>query len=51
MNVWDVASLAGIIRIAVGLLLIAGIAWWSVRRKRIRAPRSPSQSRSSHDHR
>lgn len=50
MNVWDAASLTGIIRIAIGLLVIGSLAWWSVHRKRIRAPRPPSQPRSRHDH-
>lgn len=51
MNVWDVANLAGIIRIVVGALVIACIAWWSIHRRRSRASQPPQQSRSSHDHR
>ena len=42
MNIWDVATLAGVARIIIGLAVIGAIVWVTGRR-RTRAARVPSR--------
>ena len=51
MNIWDVATIAGIARIALGLLLLGLLAIWLNRRDGARPQRARADTRSRHDSR
>ena len=51
MNVWDVATITGVVRIAFGLLVLGLLVIWLRRHDRVRPQRARAQTRSRHDSR
>ena len=51
MNVWDVATIVGVARVALGFLVLGLLVIWLERHDRGRPQRVRSDTRSRHDSR